>query len=113
WGSTPSRAVCAADRRSLTGEKAPLACCQRSGGGGRLLCPEPDRMGGPGGQRLAGQGRPGPPCWGGSFPSWKGGGLARSEATMRRGGGDRLAAPLFIADRTRREASFYSRSPLL
>src|SRR5947209_7533928 len=69
-------------------------------------------MGGPGGQRLAGQGRPGPPCWGGSFPSWKGGGLARSEATMRRGGVDRLAATLLYADRNSRKSSLRRRSPL-
>ena len=70
---------------------------------------EPDRVGGPGGQRLAGQGRPG---HGDTFLRANGGGLAGGEATMRRSSVDRLTATLLYADRNSRKSSLRRRSPL-
>jgi len=58
------------------------------------------------------KGGPDPRAGGDHSPHGRGGGLARSEATMRRGGVDRLAATLLYADRNTRMSSLRRRSPL-
>ena len=58
------------------------------------------------------KGGPDPRAGGDHSPHGRGGGLARSEATMRRGGVDRLAATLLYADRNSRKSSLRRRSPL-